>query len=172
MHSGRSLLHWFIRVPLKLFEIHDDVIKSKHFLRYWSFVRGIHRSPLNSPRKGQWRGALMFSLIGSWINDWVNNREAGDLRRHRVHYDFTVMLRIYVFSVRTNLIVLMSSWDITNIHLKQFLNHITFRCSSMCRDYFTVHFEKLLWFQFCNSQYNVSMFNVCKLMNSILSFSC
>ena len=38
---------------------HDDVIKWKHFPRYWPFVRGIHRSPVNSPRKGQWRGALI-----------------------------------------------------------------------------------------------------------------
>ena len=41
---------------------------------------------VNSPHKGQWRGALMFSLICAWINGWVNNREAGDLRRHRAHY--------------------------------------------------------------------------------------
>ena len=27
-----------------------------------AFVQGIHRSPVNSPHKGQWRGALMFSL--------------------------------------------------------------------------------------------------------------
>ena len=46
-------------------------------------VRGIHRSPVNFPHKGQWRGALMFSLICAWINRWVNNREAGDLRRDR-----------------------------------------------------------------------------------------
>ena len=45
----------------------------------------------NSPHKGQWRGALMFSLIYAWINGWVNNREAGELRRHRAHYDVTVM---------------------------------------------------------------------------------
>ena len=43
-------------------------------------------------KKGQWRGALMFSLICVWINDWVNNREAGDLRRYRGHYDVTVMV--------------------------------------------------------------------------------
>ena len=55
---------------------HDDVIKWKHLPRNWPFVRGIHRSPVNSPHKGQWRGALMFSLICVWINDWVNNREA------------------------------------------------------------------------------------------------
>ena len=42
---------------------HDDVIKWKHFPRYWHFVRGIHRSPVKSPHKGQWRGALMFRLI-------------------------------------------------------------------------------------------------------------
>ena len=41
-----------------------------------------HRSPVNSPHKGQWTRALMFSLIWAWINGWVNNREAGDLRRH------------------------------------------------------------------------------------------
>ena len=70
---------------------HDDVIKWKHFLHYWPFVRGIHRSPVNSPHKGQWRGALMFSLISVWIDGWVTNDEAGDLRRHRAHYDVIVM---------------------------------------------------------------------------------
>ena len=70
---------------------HNDVIKWKHFPRCWPFVRGIHRSPVNSPHKGQWCGALMFSLICGCINGWVNNREAGDLRRLRAHYDVTVM---------------------------------------------------------------------------------
>ena len=70
---------------------HDDVIKWRHFPRYWSFVRGIHRSPVNSPHKGQWRGALMFTLICVWINGCVNNRKAGDLRRHCAHYGVTVM---------------------------------------------------------------------------------
>ena len=70
---------------------HDDVIKLKHLPRYWPFVRWIHRSPVNSPHKGQWRGALMFSLICVWINGWVNNREAGDLKRYRAHCDVTAM---------------------------------------------------------------------------------
>ena len=48
-------------------QLHDDVIKWKHFLCYWLFVRGIHRWPVNSPHKGQWHGALMFSLICAWI---------------------------------------------------------------------------------------------------------
>ena len=47
--------------------------------------------PVNSPHKGQWRGALMFSLICARINGWVNNGEAGDLRRHRARYDVIVM---------------------------------------------------------------------------------
>ena len=46
-----------------ILQLHDDVIKWKHFPRYCPFVRGIHRSPVNSKHKGQWRGALMFSLI-------------------------------------------------------------------------------------------------------------
>ena len=71
--------------------LHDDVIKWKHFPRYWPFLRGIHRSPVNSSHKGRWHGALMFSLICDWINGWVNNGEAGDLRRHRTHYDANVM---------------------------------------------------------------------------------
>ena len=77
--------------PMNLAIWHDDVIKWKHFPRYWPFVRRIRRSPVNSPHKGQWRGALMFSLISVWINDWVNNGEAGDLRRYRIHYDVPVM---------------------------------------------------------------------------------
>ena len=70
---------------------HDNVIKWKHLPRYWPFVRGVHRSWVNSPHKGQRRRALMFSLIWAWINGWINNREAGDLRRHRAHYDATVI---------------------------------------------------------------------------------
>ena len=61
------------------------------FPRYWVFVRGIHRSPVNSPHKGQWRGSLMFSLICAWTNGWVNNRSIVDLRHHHAHYVVTVM---------------------------------------------------------------------------------
>ena len=94
-----ALRHWpFVwgihRSPFfhgNTFRVHDDVIKCKHFPRYWSFVRGIHRSPVNSPNKGHWHGALMFSLICAWINGWVDHHKSGDLRRHRVHYDVTIM---------------------------------------------------------------------------------
>ena len=55
---------------------HDDVITWKHFPRNWRY----------------WRWALMFSLICARINGWENNREAGDLRRIRAHYDVIVMV--------------------------------------------------------------------------------
>ena len=114
-HELTSLLHWWLlhwackaimitSLSLEKFKIitltafnicnkYDDVIKWKHFPRYWPFVRGIHRSPVNSPHKGQWRGALMFTLMCARINGWVNNREAGDLRRYRAHYDVIVMYK-------------------------------------------------------------------------------
>ena len=46
---------------------------------------------VNSPQKGQWRGALMFSLMYAWTNGWVNNRDAGDLIRYHSHCDVTLM---------------------------------------------------------------------------------
>ena len=90
--DAKNLFHLTYRVR----DMHDDVIKWKHFPRYWPFVRGIPRSPVNSPHKGQWRGALMSSLICAWINGWANNGEAGDLRRNHAHYDVTVMLIVMV----------------------------------------------------------------------------
>ena len=64
-------------------DCHDDVIKWKHFPRYWPFVQGIHWSAVNSPHKGQWRRALIISLICAWTND--------DLRHHCTRYGVTVM---------------------------------------------------------------------------------
>ena len=78
---------------------HYDIIKWKHLPRNWPFVRGIHRSPVNSPHKGQWRGALVFSLNCAWINGWVNNRQAGDLRRHGAHYDVKQWFLHYLISI-------------------------------------------------------------------------
>ena len=67
----------------------------------------------NSPHKGQWCGALMFSLICVWINGWVNNREAGDLRRHRAHYDVSVMICVFVETythVYVNCFSVIATW--------------------------------------------------------------
>ena len=120
--------------------LHDDVIKWKHFPRYWSFVRGIHQWPVNSPHKGQWRGALMFSLICAWIMGWVNNHEAGDLRRHRTHYDVIVMARaglifqgrgIHKISTSLYEIVIISilvnpDWSLLPLHIRRLCPGSTF----------------------------------------------
>ena len=59
--------------------------------------------PVNSPHKGQWRAAWVFSSICAWINGWVNNRKAGDLRRNRAHYDVSVMSFFYIKRVTLNI---------------------------------------------------------------------
>ena len=83
---------------------HDDVTFSASL----AFVRGIHWSPMNSPHKGQWHRALIF-FICVWINGWVNNREAGDLRRHCADYDVTVVIKDippqFILKLTSNLFV-------------------------------------------------------------------
>ena len=88
-----------------VFLIHDDVVKWKHFPRYWPFVRGIHRC---IPRiKASDAELWCFIWSALWINGWVNNREAGDLRRHCSHYDVFVM-SLADICVRS--IILLISW--------------------------------------------------------------
>ena len=69
-NSFYELISWTLPVKLVLRESHrtslaagqyyDDVIKWKHFPRYWPLLQGIHWWLVNSPHKGQWRGALVF----------------------------------------------------------------------------------------------------------------
>ena len=76
-------------------------------------VTGHSRSPGKSPNKGQWRGALMFSLVCVWINDWVNNRVTGDLRHHHAHYDVIVMISPRKYGIQTWLsLCLQMYWQI------------------------------------------------------------
>ena len=93
-----SVLHCLYSVRNKITTAttttHDCVIKWKHFPRYWPFVRGIYRSAVNSPHKGQWRTALIFSLICPWITveqtilRLVLETPLGSLLRHcnEVHF--------------------------------------------------------------------------------------
>ena len=106
MATGSLALSW-----------HDDVIKWKLFLRYWPFVRGIHRSAVNSPHKGWWHGALMFSFICVWNNSWVNNGDAGDFRRLRAHYDVIVMIAVAESGNRTlaDAVTPTASWSLHNL---------------------------------------------------------
>ena len=70
----------------------NDVIKWKHFPRNWSFVKGIDRSPVDSPQEGQWLGALMVSLICPEQTFEQIIEKVGNLRRHRAHYDVFLMV--------------------------------------------------------------------------------
>ena len=73
------------RKPTMVTAFHGSMVKQ--FPRYWYFVRGIHRSQRPVTH------SFDVSLICASINGPVNNREAGDLRRHRAHYDVIVMIK-------------------------------------------------------------------------------
>ena len=113
-------------------------MKWKHFPCYWPFVLGIQWSPVCSHHKGQWRGALIFSFICAWINGWINNREAGDLRLHRAHFDVIVMdTRGWGFK---------TTCEILNLRARKFTHinklHI-FQCMEM--RYSASNFKGNLW---------------------------
>ena len=59
--KGTSFADSIVKCVIMIKVFHDDVIKWKHIPRYWPFVRGIHRPPVNFPQKGQWRG-VFFNL--------------------------------------------------------------------------------------------------------------
>ena len=69
-----------------------------HQMKTFSALRALCAG--NSPLTGEFPSqrpvtrSFDVSLICAWINGWVNNREAGDLRRHRAHCDVTVMIRV------------------------------------------------------------------------------
>ena len=66
---------------------------NKNIFRVTGHLCGEFTGHRNSPHKGQWRSALMFSLICAWINGWVNNGKAGDFRHHRAQYNVIVLQR-------------------------------------------------------------------------------
>ena len=98
------------------YTVHDDVIKWKHFPRYWPFVRGIHRSPVNSPHKGKWRGALVFFFVlfpkkrlskQSW--GWWFETPSGSLWRHS-NVPLLVTMRIHnIITWRQNNVIITTS---------------------------------------------------------------
>ena len=135
---------------------HNDVIKWKHFPLHWS--------PMKSSHKGQWLGALMFSLICAWINGWVNNREAGDLRRHCSHYDVIVMIinrPAKLQSRCTNWSLAVAPYvlnGLSNFRKKkrppfwQTIFSIAFAWMKVIKFRFKFHWNMFLWVQFTISQ--------------------
>ena len=89
------ILQQYQMSPQKNMLSHDDVTKWKHFLRYWLFVRGIHRSPVSPPHKGQWHRALILSLICAWINGLVKNRHYDDVIMSAIASQITSLTIVY-----------------------------------------------------------------------------
>ena len=74
---------------MHMYMYHDDVIKWKHFPCYWLFMRGIHRSPVYSPHKGQWRRSfdVFFHLhlnkrLSKQSRGWWFGKPSRSLWRH------------------------------------------------------------------------------------------
>ena len=90
-HCKRVFL---VLVVYFLYIYHDDVIRWKHSPRYWPFGR-----ELTGDTGHLWIPLTKASDAELWCflwsareqTDWVNNPDAGDLRRHRAHYDFTLI---------------------------------------------------------------------------------
>ena len=75
---------------------HDEVIKWKHFRRFWPFVclgGGGGGKPVTGGFPSQMPVTLNVDVFCGmrWTNGWANNRDAGDFRRHGAHYDVTVI---------------------------------------------------------------------------------
>ena len=131
-----------------------------------AFVREILRSPVNSPRKVQWRRALMFSLICAKMTGWVNNRKAGDLRRHRAHYDGTVMCMAFGAATKCQQL----RWNLnclTFIVLKPFSLKCIFQCSFFHSSSDRWHYSrktKWLGFKQGNADKKTFLINSIKMM--------
>ena len=85
IHVGLEISDWWQKLGASMMAASNENISRVTGPLYWDFTG---HPP---PHKGQWRIALMFSLICAWLNGWLSNRNAGDLRRHRAYYDVTVM---------------------------------------------------------------------------------
>ena len=86
-----------LRVTLTISgKLHWHIHAMNHQIETFSALLALcaGNSPVKTPHKGQWRGALMFSLICIWTSGWVNSRDAGNMRRHRADYDVTVMVSL------------------------------------------------------------------------------
>ena len=87
-------------IAWRLTIVHDEVIKWKHFSRYWPFVRWIPHTKASDAE------FWCFLWSTSWINGWVNNHDAGDLRCNRAHYDVIVMKYYIPWNIHTAMLCL------------------------------------------------------------------
>ena len=94
-HGNHQLFYRAWRIPSKfLISQHMMTSSNENFFRVTGHFCGKPSVSGEFHHKGQWCGALIISLICAWTNGWVNNADADDLRRHRAHYDVTVMKKL------------------------------------------------------------------------------
>ena len=93
---------------------HDDVIKWKHFPRYWSFVRESIGDPSVTGRFPSQRPVTRSIDVSFDLRlkiSWANNRDAGDLRRQCPHYDVAVMWWLYFLPFLVHVInLILTKW--------------------------------------------------------------
>ena len=103
-----------IRYVSELILIHSNVLiiswwrhQVEAFSALLAFCAGISPVTGEFPAQRPVTQSLIFSLNCAWTNSWTNNGDAGDLRRHRAHYDVIVMYQLlfpyWVQSVPRNL---------------------------------------------------------------------
>ena len=89
LHTHAGFLAWYEAWIAILRADHDDVIKWKHFPRYWLFVWGIHVTddfPTQRPVTRSFD--VFFNLC---LNKRLSKQSWGWWFRHRAHYDVIVM---------------------------------------------------------------------------------
>ena len=84
-------LIWTIWTPMSSVLKKADKLNLSLSLMLLALCAGNSPVPSEFPGQRPVTRSLMFSLICAWINGWANNREAGDLRCHRAHFDVSVM---------------------------------------------------------------------------------
>ena len=118
------------------------------FPRHLPFVWGIHRSPVNSPHKGHCGGGLMFSFIYASTNSWANDGDAGDLRRHRAHYDAIVMIQVcekILEAVKILCFFTADQFVQLQLHTHQIVNNVSVGWSMRNRFLLIVTTSYILW---------------------------
>ena len=90
------------------FLTYDDIIKWKHFPRYWPFVRGIHRALMDSPHKVTRSFDVFFDLH-------LNTRLRKQSRRRWFETQSRSLWRhcngIHVIHLHTRIRVASLAWD-------------------------------------------------------------
>ena len=102
---------------------------------------------ISDPSQGQRYVALMFYFICARTNGCANNRDAGDLKRHRAHYGVTVMLYSYTTIISAVGCQNIGKWFIAMVDYN-FGNSITDKYNDIyqCQEY-------LIFTEFENQQH-------------------